>query len=564
MIQRSKIIAVFAIIMLCVLSANVMAQTETPSPESNVSAATQGQFGTEVDDFIGLTSWMGVLGDAKWFGYTGYGLNGFQLGFARNVGSVYLGIFYGGQIVNWTTGGTKESVEVTYDSTPASSLFGQATEKKTTTAYKEDELLTDNDVDVLIGFGGIGQGLSVRLGFYESLTTQKNPRDDIRPGNIDETVTETYGTSTTQYQNKLESYSFQKGYLIPNINVGIKLGLGNLTVKPYLKAAIGINQDNQEGIFKSYTQIAGTTSGTATTNLSGYKNNYVNPFFTLGADVDFSEHVGAGISYQIGFDIYKNDYDVFGISGTAKGTVGYGDNSSGIGSGSRSERVDTLTSWQQIDVADLTLTEQSAVKNKINPSIWYSNSLGDLQFSAQFEIPVQINTSGVETWNETTTITKSGPQVTDKDNERIITAVNKAPVSTVETTKFILEPAILLGGTYPLIKDRLSINAGIGITLPQYTGTTTVTKPGEFTTATTETRDGNGNVITPKTTTVTPAAKTDSVETLKEWAGLDATVSTGFTFNFNSNVAVDVLVSSYTTGYTFYIHQWNVLFTIKK
>ncbi|MDR1587802.1 MAG: hypothetical protein LBS57_10130 [Treponema sp.] len=516
--EKWKVMALAALTgLILTLSLNAQTGIEKPAPESNKSAATQGNFGAEVDDFLDVHSWDGVLGDSKWFAYAGYG-DYLQLGYARAFGGIYVSAFYGGNIVSFAHPDKSESLEVKYDGN------GNATDKTTTTDYGEAETHTNNNIDILVGFANMG----ITVGFFEDLEVKNVYSQDF-------VKTETIGTNTVDYSDEGISADAQEGWLLPSIGWGMTLGLGNLTVKPYVNAAVGFRQDYKEEETKDHTTVNGTVAW-ATTNISGNKDNYVNPFFSLGADLDFSDNFGIGLEYGIGFDVYSNDYDVAGQSGTVKGTVDYGSSSQAVTRGP--------AAFSYVDTADLSFTEKSAIRHAILPSLWYANAAGDLEFGLYFELPFGIETSSDKSWSKKTVVTYSGAYLGDPTSRTTSTEVTTSPGDTVDTSVFVMAPFFSAGATYPLIRDRLFVNAGVGVSLPTLLYETTATKPGGFEKKTSKTVNDKGEVTAPETVTITPDDQTDEVTSETFWAGLSAEISAGFTFNFNQNFSVDLLAAT--------------------
>jgi hypothetical protein len=518
--KKWKVMAIAALITLVLtLSLHAqMAEDSKPSPESNKSAATQGNFGTEVDDFLDVHNWDGVLGDSTWFVYGGYGGN-LQLGYARAFGGIYVSAFYGGNIVEFENPDKSEKFQLTYNSTN-----GKLDQKTTTTTYGDEFTYTSNNIDILVGFGSMG----IKAGFFEEI--------EAGAPNSDFTKTETIATNTVTYTDERISSESQYGWLLPSIGWGMNLGLGGLTVKPYVDAAIGIGQYYSEEKTKDHTTVNGVTKNEET-KFSGYKGNYVNPFFTLGAKVDFSDNFGIDIGYGIGFDVYSNDYDVAGQSGTINGTVAYSNSSQAADNGT--------ATFTNTDTAELTFTEKSAIRHHIAPSLWYANAAGDLEFGLYFELPFDIGTASSIGRYEKTVVTHSGDKNGDPVNRTTQTVVTKQDTATTDTSIFEMWPLFQAGITYPLVRDKLAVNAGVALNLPTLTYWTSTTKPGGFQTTTSREVNGRGEVTSPETVVVdTNSNKADEVTTDTRWSGLSAELSAGFTFSFNRNFSVDLLATA--------------------
>jgi hypothetical protein len=512
--KKWRVMALAAVIAF-VLTLSLNAQ-DKPGPESSKSAATQGNFGTEVDDFMDVHNWDGVLGDSEWFAYGGYG-DYLQLGYARTFGGIYASAFYGGNIVDFDNSDSSEK-DVTYGGD------GKPSTKVTTVRYGREETYTYNNIDVLVGFSNMG----ITVGFFERIWAGK-PSSPF-------TKTETVGTNTVQYKDERISAEAQSGLLLPSIGWGMTLPLGGLTVKPYVDVAIGFGQDYREEKTKTYNKVSGAVVGAKTTNISGYRNNSVIPAFTVGADLDLSDNLGVGLEYCIGFGVYSNDYDVAGQSGTVKGSVSYYN--------SKQEATKGPAAFEYTDTADLSFDEKFSVGHEILPSVWYANAVGDLEFGFSFELPFHIGTFSSKERNETTEITKKGPHNGDPADRTTYTKVTKNTGDTVDESTFEMKPKFTAGITYPLVRDRLAVNAGVGVNIPALYYKTTTTKPGGFETTTEKTVNGKGEVTSPYSVTVTRSSQTDEVESTTRWSGLSAELSAGFTFSFNRNFSVDLLAAT--------------------
>ncbi|MDR0551709.1 MAG: hypothetical protein LBG72_06795, partial [Spirochaetaceae bacterium] len=122
--------------------------------QSNRSLSTAGRFHTDVDDFIGVQDWSGVLGgeEAKsFFAYTRLGqgtLNGnLELGLATRFGeALYLAAFYNG----W------------FQADKATSSSSKQDDR---TLYSETRSGKPLTLEALVGFGNLG----IKLGYTEEL-----------------------------------------------------------------------------------------------------------------------------------------------------------------------------------------------------------------------------------------------------------------------------------------------------------------------------------------------------------------------------------------------------------
>jgi hypothetical protein len=560
--RRWKVVTLALITAAALSVCPLMAQTisdwvsDPPSalgvPLSNTANATQELFGTDVDDFLSYHSYSDVEFD-KWFGYAGYGDSYLSLGYARRFGGIYLGLNYTGNIFQASETKKTETISSTYDQ------YGNNTAKDAFEDNLNKTLQPDNEIDVLIGVAGMG----IKVGFSEDLKIVEGPQGT---SNLNQ-KNENPQTGRINYVNTVDSFTNISGNFIPSLGWGMVLDLGGLKIKPLVDAAFLIHREHSEDIRKNYSTEQGKVIDeqiSVLTNGANKQQNYFRPEITAGADLVLMEkdtlELDAGLKYTIGFALYSNDYDVFGISGSTKGFV-----TSLTGTQRISEGYWGANEYRSVAAA---LSEQSDLRHTIAPSFSYYNTLnGNVDIGFNLAPKFLFGSLSETTWTETKTVTVSAP--TTQGGNRVTTTVVDT-TGKAETTigYFQFAPAITTGIKYTAIPDRFVLNAGIGAGMT-YTRATQTKKPAGFGRKVTTEVDANGNTTETVDANVAAASipttlQRDSVAVINAWEGLTGTVSGGFTFYFTPKVTVDASLSSSTTNkFTIDTNQLQLLFTIK-
>ena len=532
----------FKVAALCVAIALVLV-IPVAAQQSNTNAATAGVFSSDVDDSMDVHWYTGVEFE-KWAGFIGYGSGPISLGYATRFGNIYLGTWYTGNIAT-SSGVTTETVTNTYD------LSTQLqTTRVTSTQYQSFETNSNNEIAALIGVSGMG----IKVGFSESITTRKNPNTTV-------TVTEQLDGDNVTYVNEIDEYNYFDGTLTPSLEWGMKLpvGEGGLEIRPKVGALFAISQNK----YLLNTKANYITPGAEPTiNGQGHNNSSLSPYIYLDVGIGLpapektSKSVNVG--YGLGLDIYSNAYDVFGFSGTAKGTVEWYNASSSV-TNSLESKVSTKNATLEID-------EQTYFDHNISVGYYYDKEIFEnFTFGLYTAIPIRIRVRSSDSYTQTLSNTRTEFSDANFGYNTTSTSETTSPNNVTNTTIFSVTPYANFGAKYALFPGRFQINAGISLSPCSFTNT--VTKNSKATAediTKTKIVDDNGNVIS-ETETVNPNTTdttVDSVRVANNWGYLGAGLSGGFVFNFNDNASLDLAASSITT-FTLNLTTVNVLFTIK-
>jgi len=547
--KRVMIMAICAVIALG-LTLPISAQT------SNTSVSTAGLFGNDVDDYMSYHDYADVLGEGvKWFGYvTGRGEAGGQLeaGYARNISGIYLGIFYRGFIArsgtDWNTMFNSPADEVNRITPVYDDDLEILLSKTETTTYYDTSYDTRNNINFLIGVSGMG----IKVGFFEATKYNKNA------GNPARTVTVTdYLDGRKDYFNIVDKYQFSSSALAPSLGWGGTFAVGGLTLKPFVDFSFGIINDTQIDNYSSYTTVNGVKQNIDKNIGAGYEKGYLEPQGTIGVTVDLAPkgtvQTTVGIAYDISFKLYKNNAEGLGkVNGTVAWVGGVVDSDTVY-----SNRTETATG------NTYNIQEISEKRHTITPGYKVTGEPGEnfkLGFSAA--LPITISSWAGNDYTRDISKTKI------KYNNGLPGSVTESETITynwnTESSDFRVSLELALGASYRLIPNRFGINAGISATPITWIQKTTRTIPkttGSIYTSKTTQDDGT---VTANDKTVTLKNEDDVVLVSRVLGQYSATLSGGFTFNFNNNAALDLAVSTDSSN-TFHLSltDVNVLFTFK-
>jgi hypothetical protein len=520
---------------------------------SPTGTATAGVFTTDVEDSMDVHYYSGVEFD-KWAGFIGYdGLP--SLGYATRFGDIYLGAWYNGSIASTSSNTESKQVATVYD------LNSQLTTTKTTTwTYNNQITNSNNKLNVLLGVAGMG----IKVGFYENLAVSTNPDTTV-------TLTETVGGNSVTHNGEIIEYSSVSGSMVPSLEWGMSLEAGDIVIRPKFGVDFTIYQDNVVNNTRAaYTTVDGELVGDEVTNRTGNNNGYLYPSFTVGAGFDLSSGATIGIEYGLGFSVYNNSYDASGFSGTAAGTVEWSGASTTI-SRAWDSTVTTTT-------GTLTIDEKTSMSHSITPSFYYStDEIADgLSLGFYAELPVTIGVSSSNPSWKWSSITKTEyDSAVNKPLGERTESVSTGSNGLTETTQFSIGLNAAVGASYALIPGRFKVNAGIGISPCAFTSTTTKSSRGSVNqTHTEKTYDADGKLISETVELQENAAPynpatsdtvTDRTSVANTWDPFSIEAAGGFTFNFNENIALDMVVNSGNAAGNFVLDITNVqvLFSFK-
>jgi hypothetical protein len=224
-------------IALTIAVPSAMAQNQLSArPESITSTATQGLWGNEVDHFMDVNDYDTVEFD-KFYGLLqggdidyspsqkGSSISG---GFAKNFGSIYLGLYYTGNLARGISIETKDAGGNRIDSAP------------------DTGILSDNELQVLIGTPVGGFKLALVLANFST--------------NTDETPTQTV-------KNKAGGFG-------ATLTWGKNFALGSGLLKPEVEAGYYFNLAKVETTNKSTGETVTTRNGESSKLLAGLRATY--------------------------------------------------------------------------------------------------------------------------------------------------------------------------------------------------------------------------------------------------------------------------------------------------
>ena len=642
----------FKAAVLCAVAALVLAMplaaqnaTEELGPlESNTYKATAGLFGNDVDNFVDVHSY-GDVKPEKWFGFltgraltvdgqesigwlkpegvewdkdagasgaykdpTGYlpdnpttGL--LSVGYARQFGGIYVGLWYQGNIAQVTGGfATKTtSVEPKYDA------YKTLTQTVSKTTWSESWLNTSNQIEALVGVAGQG----IKVGFYESLYKnvhkgaawrvadgasagnpdgQNKDRDSADKYKIIAPVTTKTDNQdgTVEYKNVTDEFYTTGGYLKPYLGWGSTFNIAGFGLRPYVNLGFTIKSDTKVDNWSDYTEVNGKKYNQSANVDSGYDFSYLKPEIGVGAWIDFAAKEGKtasttlGIEYDLGLYIYNSSYEGTGFSGDkVRGTVSW----PGIWTDTAAtppsvwERTKPSHVNQKKTYLDRTVTstelkldidEISEMRHEIIPTYIISGDpIENLSLGFKASVPVGIRTYSSDKHTEKHTINETKYNTDTARNTKTV-EVWRGDFQTMQETDFALGLDLAIGASYKLIPSRFSVNAGVSARPLGFTNTvTTYTGQSNQSIWTKKTTDGLGNTIE-NAKTVTPAdysntdlVQYDQVEANTTWDAFSGNVTGGFTFFFTQSIAVDLAASWGRDSFNVDIADVNVLFTFK-
>ena len=549
----------FKAAVLCAAAALILAMplaaqnaTEELGPlESNTYRATAGLFGNDVDDYMDVHSYGDVLPEgAKWFGFlTGSALTVgespntnpatglLSLGYARQFGGIYVGLWYQGNIVQITGDHSKNpiktsSIEPTYDTNG----FKTLTKTETTTSWEESWLNTSNQIEALVGVAGQG----IKIGFYESLFS------NVHKGETNRSIVKTdYKNGIVDYTDATDEFYIKGGYIKPYLGWGSNLSVGGFGLRPYVNLGLTFGSDTQVDNYSNYTKVNGKRLNDTNNSNNvgeGWDKTFLRPEIGVGAWFDFAAKEGAkasttlGIEYGLGVYLYNSSYAPTGLSGdNVKGTVEWD-----TGYVNRKTTNSLSKTVSKTDI-DLTIDEITELQHSIIPTYIISGDpVENFSLGFQASLPVGIRTYTSEKHDENHTIENTKFTTDTQRNTKDVTITRDA-FESMQETELNIDLELAIGASYQLIPNRFTINAGIGAKPLAFTNTVTTHKAqSNDSIETQKVTDGLGNVITDSKKVTLAATTEDKVESTTTWDGFSGDVTGGFTFFFTNNIALDL------------------------
>lgn len=526
-----KTFKVLAMVALTVLIASqafaqITPETGTLGASSATKASTSGIFRNDIDNFMSYDNWSKVLGDSKQFVFAGLVSNVVNLGYALDLGGLYLGALYKGNILKldeMTETDTKGQDVLDY-------VTGELKDKTFEHTFTDADGRTANGIGFIVGIGT----MAIKAGFYEDISWKRS--------GFDSEYTDTLDGWKNYPNGELISRDATQSLLAPSIGFGINLDLGSLVIKPSIDAAINI------GSVKDYEK--GYTSGRVTyeDELVGDEKTYetfnnaaaVVPYITPQVKVDIAKNENTtltfGLKYTIGFASYATDYEAAGFSGSVKGVVYHDDPD--YATTTTKDYLDRVEKTR--DSGTLSFDELSSINNTITPSFKVTSKFDKLKLGFDVQIPFDINSSTSSKRQESYKI----ETVEYKDDfNKIKNSWEKTTVLTPgedeSVSYFKISPSVNLGAQYPVVDNRFTVNAGVNLKPLAYERTTVTTKGNGVVDTTTTVETKTPMSETTVLTVGTPNDYEDKVSVKDKWDGLTGTFGAGCTFTFNKQFALD-------------------------
>lgn len=562
----SKTFKVLAIVAITVIAASsVFAQNVTESLgslSSNTKTATAGIFGNDVDSFVNYHKYSGVLNGAKWFGFIS-GLSGgsvgpvADLGYATDLGPLYLGAWYRGNI--FKASGTMElkTSNPTYDDD-----LMMITEQTDKTEYQEGWLESANNIELLIGIAGMG----IKVGFFESAFSNKNAGAAGRAVEVID-----YMDGKKEYKNAIDDYSVAKSVLKPYIGWGGAFDLGFASLKPFVDFGLAIYSDSKIDNYSDYTKVNGEIQGIVDKKIgAGYNNGLIYGSGSVGAYFDLEKKDTVqntiGLKYDIGFTSFSNA-DPFDLLGTVSGTVSWGAN------GKVNQVTPSVFGTKTETDIELTSTEQSVISHIITPSYKVTGEpVSGLKIGLYADVPVSFGSWSHSAYTDKFEIERNDYVWANPSYDQVWThtRTNNAwnggaePFADRSVSNFGIGLNLNVGASYAVVPGRFAVNAGVKTAPFAYSQEVTryvvnTVKSVE----TTITTDGLGN-YDKQVVTVTTQDE-DKVEVSDSWTEFRTTLFGGFTFSFNNAASIDLAASTKNGSRLFNqdIADVNVILTFK-
>jgi len=534
---------------IAVVAGLVLALAPVAAQVSNTNTATAGVFRTDVDNFMSVNDYTQV-DLQKWFGYVGYDSSMLSLGYARNVGDMYLGAYYNGNAFK-SVDPTDVTEVITTNQLANGVITGVITE--TSDWNQAPEFFTNNRVNVLLGVAGMG----IRVGLYENLTTATGrfTTDGSFTDTNDVIVEDSIAKSkdVVAYTDGAKT----SGTISPSVLWGTSFPFGEMTLKPYALIGMDFYQDSATSTKNVYTEIWGNKESGAVKTTAGKDYGYFSPVIYIGSNLDFAKEgtvqTGVGLTYGFTARIYSNTNN--SVMGTAVWTETITD-------------THTLADETKVAAEAVTTVEKSEINNYLYPQYTYTKDLSD-RVSIGLIAKANVSFSSLKdvTNKKVTRVETYNAYTQDPADDYVETRVETIPGNTVETTKFGFSPYLQAGLTFDLVPGVFVLNAGLNVNLPAFSGRYIMTTRADFYESRTTTVDGTGTTyhdtsILSSTATDLGDDRVESQSSRNDWNAMSAGVKAGFTLNVDRNIAFDALMS--TSNFTVDATTFSLIFTVKQ
>jgi len=536
--KRNAIMAVLVIITMC-LAATLGAQT------SSQKTATAEVFGNNVDKFMNVNKYT-EIGLENWFGYMGVSNGILELGYAKQLGGLYLSLFYKGNILDKISNSSK-TLKTEWNTNLQTKLSEYDGEW-----YDESNGTTpSNNFNLLIGVANMG----FKLGFDENYTFYDAPYNANRTSwsgkntNIDGSV--------NYWGNDSISYDQTKGYMTPAFDWGMRLDLGDSKIlMPRLGAKLKFASDElvDEYYTNGHNELNGNIVGPKNITKKGQNNGYMDLTASAGVTFYTDSTMYIAVDYVLGMGLYDQGLNQAGggATGSVEGFVSWVNNDITETYIDRTKKTNTVS---------VNVDEKSSMSHTITPAFWKQlSSKDDVKFGIYAKVPVYISSSSSNKYTDTwgTEETTYNDANLSSQNEKTTTRSHTSGLKT-ETSTLSINPSVGIGLSYALIPGKFTVNAGATIKPVAYTTTTTTKANNGLDSTYIKVEKGSGsNLYTDsETSTVSipddpdnagqPRIYDDSNVTTNI-TGLRGDIGAGFTVNFNENFTLDLAVKTDSTA----------------
>jgi hypothetical protein len=417
---------------------DIPAETAVYAPHSGTYRATGGTINSDVDVFMSVLDFSSVR-MRSWFSYAGVDEKGINLGYAVKFTSAYLGISYGGSLIDELVRRITNQDILTLqkrDEIKKDASGTSTTPELVNSDGKKIEGITtsENTLGLIFGTGIFG----LKLGFTAFLEGREITTDIVK-------------------EDAFESS------LKPSLELGWNFPVGSVRTKIAIRGAYDMHQYISKTEEKSYYMSGIDSIGQSSVSKEAY--------------FDFTEPSG-GFTLGFEFGLGRNTRAEFDLIGDMAYRIYRSNEQDGV-----------LTVWRITDNltgiqrnTDIAAPEIFDLRISGNPVFAFTNEISNrLTVGAKINLLIGYNIF---------TIAQSLSSSTIVDGEKVNT-----PVSEIEIgdTRFSISPELSLGTRFTLWPDHFSMHAGFGINLFSFSETKLVH---------TETRAGGDSVETTDTVRV--------------------------------------------------------------
>ncbi|MCR4742967.1 MAG: hypothetical protein K5866_08890 [Treponema sp.] len=498
-------------VMVFGLHSTLFAYTEYNSPTADSSA---GLFSSDSDNIRNVNEWNTVEFDKLFFNvdynYTLVTLDYIpvlNLVGAFNIGNLLIAPAFTGNVFSSYSSSTSNTSK---SYTVNENVVSDYSIQETHSYYVNNSINAwGNDFSALIGFGNMAFKPSFsfcdmsRYGSYYDSTTSQTDNTQTNYNEDGEVVS----TITTKYDNgKIISDCY-----IPGLAFGMNLGLGSMTLKPYVDFRTAIKRT---GYKTGKTVTDSSTDGSSEV----YKLNYVNGTYSLipvlGATLEIPGekfNQAFGVKYYGSFDLYASKFD--DAFGNTQKVRNYSGNTSVITEVSDTNTVKTTKQDGTV------YSEKSNIENQLTLDYTFEKALSN-QFTLMAKAVL------IPSYN----FTKNKSYKYSSQSE--VTTYNDGHTETVETITtgastlnkthgIAVSSNIAFGFKYDVKPGKFVLLGGTSITLPNFSCNINLETNPDYSTTSVKESDSYGNVSR-DSTDVTYSAQTSKKTFYSYWSTLQA------------------------------------------